>query len=258
MLAVLAAAANQYDEQVRLTTLAVRQAKRQATRGTRVVSRTIATYQARAVELSLDSAPDVLAEQGISTATSGDRIPTANLLTAPARSASMLDLADTDAAFARIVAALVNDAGRTAALADMGRREQVTGYVRSLRPPSCSRCAILAGRVYRYSQGFQRHPRCDCLMTPTNQTIGPSLVTDPQEALDKGWIRGLSQKDREAVDAGADLGRVVNVRRKAAGLSVGSSVAMRAGALTPEGCAIYSSDREDFVRLLRKFGYLTT
>jgi hypothetical protein len=38
---------------------------------------------------------------------------------------------------------------------------------------------------------------------------------------------------------------------------VGSSVVTRAGRLTPEGCALYSSDREDFLRLLRKFGYLT-
>jgi hypothetical protein len=257
VLAVLAAAANQYDEQVRITTLAVRQAERQAVRGPRVVSRLIATYQARSVELSIASAPDVLSEQGIPTTTSGERVAEASLLTAPAQSAVMLDQADTNAAFSRIVAALVNDASRTAALADMGRREAVTGYVRSLNPPSCSRCAILAGRVYRYSQGFQRHPRCDCLMTPTNQAIGPSLITDPQEAYDKGWVRGLSSKDREAVDAGADLGRVVNVRRKAAGLNVGSSVATRAGRLTPEGCAIYSSDHEDFVRLLRKFGYLT-
>lgn len=221
------------------------------------MARTIATYQARAIELSIASAPDVLTEQGIPTTTTDDRVAASSLITIPARSAAMLEQADTDAAFFRIVAALVNDASRTASLVDLGRRESVTGYVRSLNPPSCSRCAILAGRVYRYSQGFQRHPRCDCLMTPTNQTIGPSLVTDPQEAYDKGWIRGLSSMDLEAVDAGADLGQVVNVRRKAAGLKVGSSVAMRAGRLTPEGCAIYSTDREDFLRLLRKFGYLT-
>jgi hypothetical protein len=217
----------------------------------------LATYQVRAIELAIDSAPDVLAEQGIPSTSTGDRIATGGLVTAQSRSAAMLDQADTNAAFGRIVAALVNDAGRTASLVDIGRREAVTGYVRSLNPPSCSRCAILAGRVYRYSHGFQRHPRCDCLMTPTNQTVGPSLITDPQEAYDKGWIRGLSNKDREAVDAGADLGQVVNVHRKAAGLKVGSSVAVRAGRLTPEGCALYSSDREDFLRLLRKFGYLT-
>lgn len=34
------------------------------------------------------------------------------------------------------------------------------GYVRVLNPPSCGRCAILAGRFYRWSAGFQRHPMC--------------------------------------------------------------------------------------------------
>lgn len=255
---MLAAAANQYDEQVRIATLAVRQTVRQASRNPRVIARTIATYQARAIALSVDSAAGVLSEQGISTATNGDAVQQASLVTGQARTVALLDKADNDAAFQRIVAALVNDAGRTASLVDMGRREAVTGYVRSLNPPSCSRCAILAGRVYRYSTGFQRHPRCDCLMTPTTQAAGRDLVTDPNEAVAKGWVTGLSQKDREAFDAGGDLGRIVNVRRQTAGLTVGSSVAMRAGRLTPEGCAIYSSDREDFLRLLRKFGYLTS
>jgi hypothetical protein len=111
--------------------------------------------------------------------------------------------------------------------------------------------------VYRYSEGFQRHPRCDCLMTPTNQTIGPTLVTDPQEALDKGWVRGLSKADTEALNAGAELGEVVNVHRKAAGLTVGSSVMVRAGRLTPQGCLEFASGRTQALELLRRYGYIT-
>lgn len=35
------------------------------------------------------------------------------------------------------------------------------GYVRMLTPPSsCDRCVILAGRWYRWNQGFERHPMC--------------------------------------------------------------------------------------------------
>ncbi|MFJ7212656.1 hypothetical protein [Amycolatopsis sp. NPDC098790] len=30
-------------------------------------------------------------------------------------------------------------------------------------------CIILVGRPYRYSQGFRRHPRCDCTMTPVTR-----------------------------------------------------------------------------------------
>jgi hypothetical protein len=166
---MLRSAARQYAEQTRITELAVRQARRQSVRGTRVVSRLIATYQAESVTLSLGSAAACSPSKASRLPRPATASPQARLLTTPARSAALLDQAATDAAFDRIVAALVNDAGRTASLVDVGRRPAVTGYVRSLNPPSCSRCAVLAGRVYRYSTGFQRHPRCDCLMTPTTR-----------------------------------------------------------------------------------------
>lgn len=252
---MLASAAKQYEEQLLITARAVSEVRRISTRGARVAARKITIYQAESIAVSIQSAPLVLQEQGISSASTGT-VAAGSLITSSATLTSMLEQAATDAAFDRIVTALVNDAGRTAALADSGTRQAVTGYVRSLLPPSCSRCAILAGRVYRYSTGFLRHPQCDCLMTPTDQTVGPSLVLDPMEAFDKGWIRGLSKADSEAVRNGADLGRVVNVRRHRAGLSIGSSVARRRGRLTPEGCAIFASDIEDFRRLLRKYGYI--
>lgn len=34
------------------------------------------------------------------------------------------------------------------------------GWVRMLTPPSCSRCAILAGQFYKWNDGFLRHPMC--------------------------------------------------------------------------------------------------
>lgn len=59
-----------------------------------------------------------------------------------------------------IVRTQVADAGRAADQAALVARPAAGGYVRLLVPPSCSRCAILAGRWYRYSAGFSRHPRC--------------------------------------------------------------------------------------------------
>lgn len=53
----------------------------------------------------------------------------------------------------------VADAGRVAdGVAITGSRHG--GYVRMLSPPSCSRCAVLAGRWYAWNAGFDRHPRC--------------------------------------------------------------------------------------------------
>lgn len=59
-----------------------------------------------------------------------------------------------------IVRTEVADAGRTATQVAASAYPEVTGYTRMLRPPSCSRCILLAGRWYRWSSGFQRHPRC--------------------------------------------------------------------------------------------------
>jgi hypothetical protein len=186
------------------------------------------------------------------------RVATGALLTLGSAIADRLEQAQTNAAFDAIVLSLVQDAGRTAAAVDVGRRPAVTGYVRSLNLPSCSRCAVLAGRVYRHSTGFLRHPRCDCLMTPTTGDIGPELVLDPADAIADGQITGLSRADLDALDAGADLGQVVNVRRKAAGLTVGTSVVTRAGRLTPQGVMrAAGDDRDRAIELLREHGYIT-
>jgi hypothetical protein len=40
------------------------------------------------------------------------------------------------------------------------RKRVEIGYIRLLTPPSCARCVILAGRFYRWSDGFKRHPNC--------------------------------------------------------------------------------------------------
>ncbi len=61
-------------------------------------------------------------------------------------------------ALTMIVGTQVADTGRAATSVAMTANPRVTGYVRMLVPPSCGRCAVLAGRRYRVSAGFQRHP----------------------------------------------------------------------------------------------------
>ncbi|MFF0823049.1 hypothetical protein ACFYUR_22030 [Micromonospora haikouensis] len=65
-----------------------------------------------------------------------------------------------------LVRTQVADAGRVADQVAMVARPQVTGYVRMLVGKSCSRCAILAGRRYGWSAGFQRHPRLPMRLHP--------------------------------------------------------------------------------------------
>lgn len=165
-----------------------------------------------------------------------------------------IETAATDFEFERIVESFVQDAGRAAESVTIAARPRVA-WVRHLTLPSCSRCAVLAGRVYRYSEGFQRHPGCDCVMVPT--TIGSDLAYDLDDLVQSGQVTGLSKADRKAIRDGADLGRVVNVRRSQAGLSESGRVLYRRGRLTPE--AIYrqtGDDREAALALLKANGYL--
>ena len=121
----------------------------------------------------------------------------------------------------RILSTVVSDAGRQAAGADVVQRTGV-GYVRMLNPPSCSRCAILAGRFYRWNAGFQRHPSCDCVHVAsmagsTQAARDEGLVDDPYayfESLDEAeQDRVFTQAGAQAIRDGADVSQVVNARR---------------------------------------------
>lgn len=50
----------------------------------------------------------------------------------------------------------VTDAARQATAVGIATRNDM-GWVRAVNPPSCSRCAVLAGRWYRWNASFQRH-----------------------------------------------------------------------------------------------------
>lgn len=251
---MLAAARRHYESQQRINALALREARRHEDRGT--LAQSLVALQRVAVGLTLASTDAELAEQGLRAPAVAD-VAVAALVTPTRDIAAMLGATADQVGAERLALTLVQDAGRTAATVDILRRPAVTGWVRSLNLPSCSRCAILAGRVYRYSTGFQRHPLCDCLMTPTTLAAGQELTLDPTDAIRDGQIRGLTRAEMEALDAGADLGQVVNARRRKAGLRVGSSVIERGGRLTPQGIQHLATGRAHAIELLRRHGYIT-
>lgn len=107
----------------------------------------------------------------------------------------------------------VADTARSAVAAGMAARPHVSGYYRALRPPSCARCAILAGRHYRWNAGFKRHPRCDCVHVPVNEP-DDSLEFDAHAAIAAGQVTGLSKADLKAiVEHGANPAQVVNAKQ---------------------------------------------
>lgn len=121
-------------------------------------------------------------------------------------------------------------AGADAAAVEITAGSEWTNYVRVLDLPSCERCVVLAGRIYKDLEGFARHPRCDCQHWPVTswaEAEAAGLVADPMVAFEKGqiggyvvqpdgsqkWKPGLSVADRQAILYGADIQEVVLARR---------------------------------------------
>lgn len=171
----------------------------------------------------------------------------------------------------------IADAGRGAAGVQIAARPRV-GYVRMLNPPSCSRCVVLAGRFYRWNQGFLRHPRCDCKHVPTMVTdqaeaFAEGLIDDPYEAFNRmseaEQNRVFTNAGAQAIRDGADMYQVVNARRgmkyRGAFTTEGASKHGWAGKIlrkgqrrmTPETIYRLNPNREQAVEALRAQGYIT-
>lgn len=169
-----------------------------------------------------------------------------------------------------IVRTQVADAGRVADQLATAVRPAVTGYVRMLVGDSCSRCAILAGRHYRWNAGFDRHPRCDCIGIPASEDTADDLRTDPMRyfnSLDPAeQDRIFTKAGAEAIRDGADMARVVNARRgmyTAGGRKFTTEATTRRGIgrsprIMPEQIYLEAGgDRDEALRLLRLHGYIT-
>ncbi|GIG63621.1 hypothetical protein Lfu02_79930 [Longispora fulva] len=189
-----------------------------------------------------------------------------------------------------IVRTQLADAARVAVGVGVVARRSAGGWVRMLSTPSCARCIVLAGKFYRWSSGFLRHPRCDCRHIPAAENTAGDLRTDPGK-----YFRSLPEPEQnkllgrsgaQAVRDGADLAAVVNARRGMTttaafgrtfattregttrrGLFAGYTtddqgrLQRRTGPpprwrLMPEQIYTDATDRDDAIRLLRHHGYL--
>lgn len=114
-------------------------------------------------------------------------------------------------------AAAVTDAGRSADGAAAATEPNMSGYVRQAEPGACARCMILAGRRYRKSEGFLRHPQCLCTHVPI---IKGGEAVKVQNSYEEFTALSASEQDRrftqsgaQAIRDGADMNQVVNARR---------------------------------------------
>lgn len=128
---------------------------------------------------------------------------------------------------ATMVATQIADTARTATQVAMTAEPRCVSYVRVVKLPACSRCIILAGRQYSYSEGFRRHPKCDCGMEPMSDQ------ERRESASPEGLFKAMSPEERRkrfgtagavAIENGADIGQVVNARRGMTTTSTGKQV----------------------------------
>jgi len=232
---------------------AVRQAHKAESAGSNAVAGVIVAHQATAAFHAPSAVSQMLAEQGVEEAAQA-LLNSSAFTTQVSTLEAMLDAVTVQFEFDRLVQSMVQDAARSAEQVATAVTPKV-GFVRFLSPPSCSRCAVLAGRVYRYSQGFLRHPGCDCTMVPTS-LANPAYVHDPVDLMRQGLVTGLSKADRKAIGDGANFGQVVNVRSRTAGLATPGRVLERAGRPTPEAIYAAATSRDDAVQRLIAAGYV--
>lgn len=213
----------------------------------------LALYQVAQAQVAEEATSFMLAQQEIDVAAEA-LLNSAAFTTSINAFEQMLEDVDTDWRFDQLVSSLTQDVGRAAQSVAVAARPRV-GHVRMLTPPSCSRCAVLAARVYRYSDGFLRHPGCDCTMIPTT-LANPDYVQNPDDLMASGLITGLSKADQRAIRDGADLTRVVNIRSRNAGVRESGRVLYRRGRMTPEAIYRSTSTQEEALAALQSAGYL--
>lgn len=149
----------------------------------------------------------------------------------------------------------VSDAGRngTGVQAVATERTMAVWYE---PPPFCQRCAVLIGKRVRPTTQFKRHPRCDGAVRIMSERDHSELAdVTPDQVTD------LTDAQRKAIEDGADMGQVINVKRGGAlrrGGTTTTAGAKRGQArLTPRGIYdITGDDRDAAIELLRQHGYL--
>ncbi len=167
----------------------------------------------------------------------------------------------------------------------MGAHSRRVGrYVRMVAGRStCGRCVILAGRIYRTQQAFERHPSCDCVHVPAAENVAGDLMTNPGDYLDSLSDDELaktlgSKANAEAYRDGADVNQLINAYRRKGAVYKAQDFRATTEGLTRRGWArqsmstaglgwnaprlmpssIYelATSREDAIRLLRTYGWI--
>lgn len=155
----------------------------------------------------------------------------------------------------------VRDSNRQAVSASIAVRPAVQGWVRMLNPPSCKFCITLAGKWFRWNEGFQSHPGCDCRHIPSQEAAAGDLTIDPYAyftTLDpKMQDRIFGKSDAQAIRDGGDIYRVVNTRSR--GLTTAKRAAKSGvpSRMTVDDIYRAARSRDEAIAMLAREGYVT-
>jgi hypothetical protein len=275
---MLTAAVEAQATQIALADAGVIAARRKRRTDTRGIANTVAAFQVKAADEALASVERMLAEQDIDAPAVG-RLPArafAGTASDGRGLVSLFDQATSAEALAQMVATQILDTGRSGAAASIAARPDGIGYIRVISAGACSRCAVLAGKFYRYNEGFPRHVNCACTHEPTTLS---NMKTDDLRTNPDLYFRSLSPADQdrlfgqasaEAIRHGADMSQVVNAHRgmstAQSGIKVTTAGTTRRGVfgranpgkvrLMPETIIKLASTREEAQLLLRRYGYI--
>lgn len=183
--------------------------------------RTLTSWQAVAALTASRWLPAMLDEQGITAQSVAPLVLASQVgVASDGRSLrTLLEYAARESAsreFDTIVATQLQDVARSTLATDIATRPAIEGYARQITAGACSRCAILAGRFYRWNEGFDRHPNCNCEHVPTTRDAAGEVTTNPREYFDSldeaEQERIFTKAGAEAIRMGADPVQVVNAR----------------------------------------------
>ncbi len=261
---MLSAADRHYERQAALILVGLRAAERAWGLGRPdLLATTLATlqiYAAREAEFAVNRS---VIEQGLLAPMAAAIAPNAFRTAADGRSlVSLLEQADSLSSLFAMTTTQIADTGRVAAGVALTARPNLSGYIRNVGATCCSRCAILAGRFYRYSDDFQRHINCKCTMVATTTAGYGEYIETPDDLFQAGRINDLTVGQRSALEDGADISRVINANR--GGLSpVGGGLRGtteradgKRARLTPYSIYKLATSRDEAIRLLVANGYL--
>lgn len=166
----------------------------------------------------------------------------------------------------------VRDANRQAVASQMTVSPKAQGWVRMTNPPSCKFCIMLAGKYFKWNQGFSSHLNCDCRHIPSSEAVSGDLTVDPYAyfhslpELDQNRLFG--KNDAQAIRDGGDMYRVVNIRSRGLANDVkkhtsGHNIGWQSrrwdtpSKMTIDDIYATAKGRNDAIRLMNQNGFIT-